>query len=126
MSGYSYDRRPTAAIKRLDLAWIEGLRKDFLTLLKNLPRVHDYKTAMTLWDAFNTYRNHFEELFFEHFLNHDLKYNHANISEADAKWFDKNLRPVGWSFSTELRLPIFHADNYYSEEARFADFQRSF
>jgi hypothetical protein len=114
-----------AATKRLDLTWVEGLRKDFLTLLKNLPRVKDYKTAHELRDAFRVYRTNFDELFFEHFLNRDLKYN-LGLSEEDAKWIDKKLRSSAWGFSIELSPPISFADDYHSEDGRFADFQREF
>ena len=110
---------------RLDLAWVEGLRKDFLTLLKNLPRVHDYKTAHQLRDAFQVYRKNFDDLFFEHFLNNDLKYNQG-ISEGDVKWYDKKLRGPAWSFSTELRPPIGFADEYRTEAVQFAEFQREY
>lgn len=116
-----------AAIKRLDLAWVEGLRKDFLTLLKNLPRVKDYKTAHQLREGLKGYRKNFDELFFEHFLNKDLKYNYENfgLSEGEAKWIDKQLRSIAWAFSAELStMPIGFKDDYYSEEARFATFER--
>lgn len=113
-----------AAKVTLDLAWVEKLRKDFLTLLKNLPKVKDYKTAIELKQAFNVYRNHFEELFFEQFLNHDLKYTHPNISESDAKWFDKQLRGPAWGFSTELRVPIQESDDFWKEESRFFQYEK--
>jgi hypothetical protein len=116
-----------AGTKRLDLAWVEGLRKDFLTLLKNLPKVKDYDTAHQLRDAFRIYRKNFEHLFFELFLNNDLKYNSAyGLSDSDAKYVDKKLRGSAWSFSTELSVPIGFADDYYSEASRFANFEREY
>ena len=121
---YNYDRR-TAATKTLDLAWVEGLRKDFLTLLKNLPRVKDYKTAHQLRDAVKIYRENFNELFFEHFLNHDLKYGEG-VSESDARYIDQKIRGYAWSFAVELSVPIGFADEYYSEEARFRSFEKEF
>jgi hypothetical protein len=121
---YSYDRRIAKTV-RLDLAWIEGLRKDFLTLLKNLPRVHDYKTAHQLRDAVRIYRNNFDHVFFERFLNHDLKYAEG-VSEGDAKWYDKKLRGPGWAFSTELSLPIGFVSEYHGEEELFANFEREY
>lgn len=115
-----------AAKKQMDLAWIEKLRKDFLTLLKNLPRVKDYKTAHELRDALRVYRKNFDDLFFENFMNRDLKYN-LGLSEGDAKWVDKNLRSVAWSFSAELgSMPIGFKDDYWNEEALFARFEREF
>jgi hypothetical protein len=115
-----------AAIKRLDLAWVESLRKDFLTILKNLPRVKDYETAHELRTVVRRYRENFNTLFFEHFLNNDLKYN-LGLSEGDAKWMDKTLRSVAWDFSSDLsNLPIGFKDDYWSEEALFARFEREF
>jgi len=115
--------RYAANMRRLDLAWVEGLRKDFLTLGKNLPRVKDYKTAHELRDAFRIYRENFNDLFFEHFLNHDLKYE-LGLPEGDAKYYDKRLRSKAWDFSIELSPPIGFADEYYSEEAKFRQFEQ--
>lgn len=119
--------RFAATTQRLDLAWVERLRKDFLTLLKNLPRVKDYRTAHQLRDSLRIYRHNFDELFFEHFLNKELKYSYADfdLSEGEAKWIDKQLRNVAWTFSAELSsMPIGFKDDYYSEVARFAAFER--
>lgn len=112
-------RHLVAAQVQLDLAWVEKLRKDFLALLKNLPRVKDYKTAHELREAFRVFRTNFDELFFEHFLNNDLKYNHPGISDSDAQWYDKKLRGPAWTFSSDLTVPISVADQYHSEDARF-------
>jgi len=114
-----------ANIRRLDLAWVEGLRKDFLTLLKNLPKVKDYKTAHVLRDAFRVYRTNFDDLFFKQFMNEDLKYN-LGLSESDIAWLNKTLRSIAWSFSIELTVPIGFADEYNTEEGLFARFEREF
>ena len=119
---YRYDRR-TAAEVSIDLALIEKLRKDFLTLMKNIPRVKDYKTAIELYEAFRIYSGRFKELFFEYFLNRDFKYD-TDVSESDRHWYDKKLRKTGWDFYIELSPPISYSDDYYSEGARFADFER--
>jgi hypothetical protein len=115
-----------AGEKTLDLAWVEGLRKDFLTLMKNLPRVKDYKDALKLNTAFNVYRTNFDDLFFEIFLNERVKYYFADygLSEGESKYIDKRLRKTGWDFSSELSgYPISRADNYWSEEARFRQYE---
>jgi len=122
---YNYDRRKVAAVKVLDLDWVEGLRKDFLTLLKNLPRVKDYKTAHELRAAFTVYRSNFKELVFDHFLNQDLKYG-ENVPEGDARYIDQKIRSVAWDFSIELSVPIGWPDDYYSEAARFSAFEKEF
>lgn len=116
---YTYDRR--AAVKQLNLDWLEGLRADFLTLFKNLPRVIDYKTADKLRNAFKMYRKNFEELFFEHFLNRDLKYN-SGLDEDIVKWIDGKLRGPAWQFAAELSLPMSYPDGYRSEEGVYRQF----
>ena len=105
-----------AAMQQLDLAWVEKYRKDFLTLMKNLPRVQDYKTAHVLREAIAIYRKNFDEVFFERFLKHDLKYT-SDLNDADAKWLDDRLRKIAWAFSIDLSLPIgFAGNNYYNSE----------
>jgi len=118
--GYLYDRR-TAKDVSIDFGLIESLRKDFLTLMKNIPRVNDYATAHRLNDAFKVYRKNFDDLFFERFLNRDFKYD-TDVSEGDRTWFDRELRKSGWDFSIELRVPIGYADTYWSEESRYESF----
>lgn len=129
---YSYDRTgrganvpqtvaKMAVSKALDLAWVEGLRKDFLTLMKNLPRVKDYQTALKLQAAFRTYRNNFNNTLFDNFLN-KLKKGEIDLGD-DSNYIDRTLRQSGWNFSLELSLPISHADDYHGEEARFSQYQ---
>lgn len=126
---YSYDRRPwvlLAAVHRLDLSWVEGLRKDFLTLLKNLPKVHDYKTAHELRVALRIYHDNFNELMFEHFLN-KKEPSAFGLSEATFQWIDSKLRSDAWAFSAEVySMPIGFANAYHDEEYNFSQFQREF
>lgn len=117
--------RRYAAIVELNLEWVEGLRKDFLTLMKNLPRVKDYKEAHRLREAFNIYAERFDNVFFENFLNREFKYD-VHLEEADRKWFDRELRKIAWSFYIELRPPINFSSDYYSEESRFAEYAREY
>lgn len=109
--------------KTLDGTWVESLRKDLLTLLKNLPRVKTYKDAHRLKEAFKTFKNRFNELFFEQFLNRDLK-EMEGIPESDLRYIDKKLRGDAWTLASDLSLPIGFADTYYSEDARFAAFEK--
>lgn len=113
-----------AATHKLDLAWVEGLRKDFLTLLKNLPKIKDYKTAHTVKQAFQIYRNRFDAVFFEAFLNKSLKEDPKLANHAS--YINDKLRSVAWEFSSDLRLPVGHQDEYYTEEARFVNFEREY
>jgi DNA topoisomerase-1 len=100
----------------IDVAWVVKMRKDFLALMKNLPRVHDYETAATLRKAFATYRENFNEFFFLHFLKN------TEVSPAIRSILSK----VGWDFYIELTLPLAQPNEYYSEAARFAEFKQEF
>jgi hypothetical protein len=118
----------TAEVQSLDLAWVERMRKDFLVLMKNVPRVKDYKTAMEINDAFRIFRDRFTKLFFEQFLNKQLKYYHDSfgITESDAKYIDKQLRSPAWDFSMGLAgYPINRSDDYFSEGMRYSDYERA-
>lgn len=118
------DGRRTADMQRLDLAWVEKLRRDFLALLKNIPRVKDYRTAHELRAAIRVYVNRFDDLFFENFLNRDVKYN-MGLSDGDVAWVQKELRSAAWDFSRTLdSMPIGFADQYVSEGEYFARFER--
>src|SRR5262249_23759180 len=101
----------------LNLAWVEKMRRDFLALMKNIPRVKDYETAEVLRKAFATYRERFNEFFFKQFLEEsgDLVWSKAILA---------NFRKIGWDFYIELNLPLQRPDAYYSEEARFMMFQQ--
>lgn len=114
-----------AAVHSLDLTWVEGMRKDFLTLLKNLPRVPDYETAHVLRDAFKKYRKHFDTVFFEGFLKKDLLY-YSDLSEDWVEYYVKKLRGPAWQFSIDLSVPIGFADDYGTEGMQFAKFQQEY
>lgn len=117
-------RRVLAAVHRIDLAWVESLRKDFLTLMKNLPRVKDYETATRLKEAFKTFRGHFDELIFKTFLDKEVKYN-LGLSESDARYIEQKLRASAWTFAIELtNIPIARAGKYDTEESAFFKFER--
>jgi hypothetical protein len=118
----------TAEVQSLDLAWVERMRKDFLALMKNTARVKDYKTALELNNAFRIFRDRFKELFFEQFLNKQLKHYHDkfNLTEYDSKYIDKKLRSPAWDFATDLGgYPISRSDSYYTEGMRFSDYERA-
>ena len=107
----------------IDVAWIESLRKDFLVLLKNLPRVKDYATARRLREAIGVYRRRFEEIFYDQFLNRDFKYE-SGLDEGTQKWLDKELRTTSWTFVSELSsMPLYDADEYVSEGRQFARYE---
>ena len=121
MTRYSYDR--TAEQKTLDLSWLEGTRKDFLTLLKNVDRIRTYGDFDTFRRAVKTYRSNFDSLFFDRFLNDDLAYA-AGIGKNVASWINQKVRAPAWSFSSDLSVPGGYPDHYNTKESCLGDFQR--
>jgi hypothetical protein len=110
----------------VDLALIEKLRKDFLTLVKNIPLVKDYKTAHELRVAIRIYSNRFDDMFFKHFLGDAVKYDISKATGHDVSWIDHKTRAVAWTWMSELKsMPIGFANEYYSEESRFLEFERN-
>lgn len=115
--------RKSAAVVYIDDAWVDKMRKDFLALLKNIPKVKDYKTGIRLKDAINLWSKRFKDLFFDEYLNKSLKYDQT-LSDRDRKSYDRMLRSIGWDLYIELgSMPLDRADDYYSEGARFAQFE---
>lgn len=115
-----------AATQALDLEWLEKLRKDFLTLMKNLPRVKTYADGSKLRDGFKVYKARFSDLFFDRFLNKQLKYGYEEfgISESDAQYIERKLRKTGWDLYVELNLPLPYKGEYMTEEFALAKFER--
>ena len=115
-------RRFKAETKVLDLEWVEGLRKDFLTLLKNTDRVRTYTDLQKFVLALRTYRGNFRYLMLDRFLEKDVK-NRAEMGDSNAKWIISKVRGPAWEFHSELSLPWdTHATKYYSEESCVSQF----
>jgi hypothetical protein len=110
-----------AATHTLDLAWIEGLRKDFLTLMKNLDRVKNFKEANQLREAFAIYRERFGDLFFDRFINPLRKSLDKSSTE---EWLINKLAGPAWTFKQELSLPLRMPDQYVSEGQSFVRYQQ--
>lgn len=104
----------------LDLAWVEKYRKDFLLLMKQVPKAVDYETAIELSAVFNRFRSNFEALIFENFIKRSLP---AALSDSDYKYYEKRLRSIAWPFIVSLSLPLNRADSYWSPEARYRQYQ---
>ena len=96
----------TALVRTIDAQWVERLRKDFLTLMKNVPRVTDYAEADRLRNAFKIYRANFHLWVFEEFLN-VLK------GREDASF--EGLRKPAWDFYGELDFPLGRPDSKYDD-----------
>ena len=106
-------RRKVADTAQINVNWVEKMRKDFLTLMKNLPRVRDYDEAVELKKAFDVYRSRFKLLMFDHFLdeykaNGDHRFDH--------------LRAPAWDFYLELSVPLMYTIPPVTKESRFQRF----
>jgi hypothetical protein len=116
----------TAGVQLLDEGMVESLRKDFLTLMKNLPRVKDYTDADKLREGIARYNNKFHEFFFEDFVNRSLRYDQdLPLSESDRKYIENKFRKVAWDFYIEFRLPLNRPNEYYSAESRFLQYEEA-
>lgn len=113
--------RYAAEMVQIDQPWVDKMRKDFLILMKNLPRVKDYDTAIHLKQGFSLWAKRFAEFFYERFLNR-LKYD-RRIPDHVREYLDRKLRSPGWDFYIEADLPITRADDYWSPEARFRQYK---
>ena len=95
------------------------MRKDFLLLVRNIPKVKDYQIGIQLKAAITLWTNRFDELFFKQYLNKAFKYDQT-LNESDRNYYDRKLRKLGWDFYIELgQMPLNRADDYWSPEARF-------
>lgn len=120
---YSYDRR-TAVEKTLDLAWVEGLRRDFLTLFKNVDRVRSYRDLDEFRQAVNMFRQNFDHIVFDRFLNKDVQ-NAKWRKETWASWVEQKLRSPAWAFSSDMSVPAGYPENaWWTEERCLARFQQ--
>lgn len=119
----TYDKGKTAKTVSIDQPWVDKMRKDFLVLMRNIPRIKDYKTAHQVAGAIRLWRERFSELFFNQFMNKSLKYD-RNIPEDVRKYLDHKLRKVAWDFYIDFSLPLDLPSDYYSEEARFIQYER--
>jgi hypothetical protein len=107
-------RSVLARIETIDEQWVERLRKDFLTLVKNLPRVKTYAIGSELREAFKLYRSRFRKFFFDDFLN-------ARKNDGDASF--EGMRKEAWDFYSELEFPLYYADKDWSEQQAFHQFE---
>lgn len=109
-------RYRVALIKTIDVSWVENLRKDFLTLMKNIPRVTNYQTGAKLRDGFKFLHNNFKLWVFDEFLNPRKAENNATF---------EGIRKVAWDFYIELTLPLGYPDDgYNTEETLFARYEQ--
>jgi hypothetical protein len=98
----------------LDKPAIAKLRSDFLVLMKNVPRVDTYAKGAKLRDAMKVYRDNFDRVIFEHWLNRDFQYR-TELSDSDRTYLEKSLRKIGWDLATELRVPLGYVNDDLTE-----------
>jgi hypothetical protein len=108
------ERYKAAEVTTIDEKWIESLRKDFLTLVKNVPRIQTYADASKVRDAFKTFRERFRKFFFDQFLNRQKE-------DGDASF--EGIRKPAWDFYAELEFPLYYADEHVSEERALVMFR---
>ena len=97
--------RCAAKVVKVDGPWVDKMRKDFLMLMKNVPRVKDYDTAIKLKEAFDRWRGQYTEFFFKRFLDNSLKYD-DRVSERIRQEIDRTVRKPAKEFLSEADLPI--------------------
>jgi hypothetical protein len=88
----------SAMTKTLDIAWVTKMRADFLTLMRNLPRVQDFETGVRLREAFAIYRENFKKFIFDELLFKSKDLNLPISLEA--------ARKIAWDFYLELSFPL--------------------
>ncbi len=109
-------RYTQAYVRTIDPAWVERLRKDFLLLLKNLPRVKDYQTADEFREVVRRYRETFNKWVFDELLN-PLK--------EEGKTHLYSIRKPAWDFYLELsNIPLSRPDGYNTEESILYRYQQ--
>jgi len=119
-------RRYVAKLVRIDEPWVDKIRKDFLALMKNIPKIKDYDTGMRLKGAINLWSDRFESLFFRQFLNDSLPMDHT-ISDKELATYSKTLQHTGWEFLSVLAgMPLRQATGHghSTKEDNFYDFER--
>lgn len=124
-------RRYLASIVRLDLPWVEKMRKDFLTLMKNVDRVTNYRDFDVFRTGMKVYSKRFKELFFDDFLNKETDaakgQSYSDPMGASSHWIhyaNNKLRSPAWTFYIDTSsIPGGYPDQYNSEERIVARFQ---
>lgn len=108
----------------IDSAWVDRMRKDTLTLIKNVDAVRTYDDVQKLYSAIRTFAQRFHDVFFTAYLNRDLGLD-EKLNRSDQDWIKKKLSKLGWDYYTKLKeIPASVAGKYISEEGVLYEFQR--
>lgn len=88
--------------------------------------VRDYAQAQRWREAMAIWRRRFGDLIYKRLASAigDIPLQYKGVSREDTKSWDKYVRKGTWSLYLDASVPIDRADDYWSEEARFLQFQR--
>jgi hypothetical protein len=112
-----------AKIEKFDLDRIEKLRKDFLTLTKNIPNLSSYAQLEAFRGHLRLWNGHFHDYIFKRLL--------PRLKSVGRGYLETKVRTASWSLYLELGNPPIRwdriKDSYWnwSEQAVFEDFVRN-
>ncbi len=98
---------------------VEKLRKDFLLLMKNVPKVDNYADAENLWNAMKVWNERFDALIFQQLVTSIPATVRERLGEGFADWeawakdWSAKIRSACWTFYINFRLPFEQANTEY-------------
>jgi hypothetical protein len=108
----------------LDSSKIETFRREYLALMKTLPRVTDFDSATALRKSFREWSDAFEKFMYRDFIG-DLKQEILN-GEINKDWgngWEKRIREKVWDLVIQ-RPPIDLEDSYNTKEMQYSRYLR--
>jgi hypothetical protein len=92
------EQRVAARAVKLDKKFVDKLRKDFLVLTGNIPRIRSQDDWEKVRKGLNVWRKHFDSVIFERWLN-NLP---MGFDEKQKKNLERYVRDPAWSLSIEV------------------------
>ncbi len=125
MANKVVSRYLTAKKAPFNTEYIKLLRKEFLTLMKNAKVIKDYKHAMAWREVMVHWRERFDDLVYTRLVEviGNLPLQYEWVSRDEAKKWEKYVQTETWDLHINLSIPISRTDDYWSEGARFSQFQ---
>jgi hypothetical protein len=108
----------------LDSAKIDSFRREYLALMKTLPRAVDFDSATALRKSFREWSDSFENFIYRDFIG-DLKQEIRN-GEVNKDWgteWEKRIRETVWNLVIQ-RPPIDIEDSYNTKEIQYKRYLR--
>ena len=113
-----------ADVVQIDSDLIQRWRLGLLRFLRSVDKVIDYDTAFEFKDVAKRYNKELESTIIDRFLKKYLPYE-LGLSVNLVEYWTKRLRKSAWNLHIELMsVPIDRADDYYSKEARYHQFDQ--